>query len=171
MAASTNQAKAQFILLYGISLVLIFIVVSAFFNKPADPAVAQEAEANAAALQSLNQQVTELKALMAQKDERIKTLESTPAAGLAGGADEKDQMILSLQTQLQEKETALQSLRQQPQASGSGDGEWKQKYAALKAGYDKAVASEKALRSAFKTVAEDNKRLLNQLQSLRAEKN
>ena len=55
---------------------------------------------------------------------------------------------------------------QQPQIV-SNDGEWKQKYAALKTSYDKAIERENTLKSSYKTVVDDNKRLLQQIQNLK----
>lgn len=72
----------------------------------------------------------------------------------------KDQRIADLENQV--KQNASQNGRQN---TGGGSDEWKQKYNSLKSSYDKLAASEKSLRNAYKTVADDNKRLLGQLQS------
>ena len=76
---------------------------------------------------------------------------------------DKEQRIADLENQLKQKNAALQNGGQV--TSNDASNEWKQKYASLKSSYDKLAASEKALRSAYKTVADDNKRLLGQLQS------
>lgn len=106
-----------------------------------------------------------LKQLLAQKEERVQALEQL---NNANGQD-KDKLILSLQSQLKQKDAALQQRANVSQQAGT-DNEWRQKYASLKTLFDNTAASEKALKAAYKTVAEDNRRLLNQLQTLRTEK-
>lgn len=102
-----------------------------------------------------NTELDELKAILVQKEQRIQELEKTNPADV----QEKDKLIASLQNQLKQKE-AIQN-------TGSGDSEWKQKYLSMKQAYDKSAASESSLKNAYKTVVDDNKRLLTQLQSLR----
>lgn len=118
---------------------------------------------NASQTEELNQ----LRAQLTQKDKRIQDLEQLNSAS----GQDKDKLIVSLQNQLRQKEAALQ---QRPatstQSTGGADSEWRQKYASLKSTFDKTAASEKALKAAYKAVADDNRRLLNQLQTIRAEK-
>lgn len=102
-----------------------------------------------------NTEFEELKAMLVQKEQRIQELERSNPADV----QEKDKMIASLQNQLKQKEAT--------QNTGSGDSEWKQKYLSMKQAYDKSSANESSLKSAYKTVVDDNKRLLTQLQSLR----
>lgn len=112
-------------------------------------------------------ELSQLKQVLMQKDERIQALEQFQAAN--GG--DKDKLILSLQNQLKQKDAALQQKRNAVAQPATGnETEWKQKYALLKISFEKVSATEKALQSAYKTVAEDNRRLLNQLQTLRSEK-
>ena len=129
-----KRAKFRFVALYVLGLVLIFILVSSFWQK------------------------------------RLEDVKQSKLEDAIRVADEKDKVIASLQTQLKEKEAALQSANAAPAvvtSNSTGDGEWKQKYAALKSSYEKVSANEKALKSAYKTVVDDNKRLLTQLQSIK----
>jgi hypothetical protein len=161
-----KKARWQFFGLYLLSLILIFIVVSAFWKASGEPAAIVDPE-NSAMQQGTGDETEKLKQLLAQKEERILVLEQL---GSSGGND-KDKLILSLQNQLREKEAALQQLANAPAQTNTGnDSELKQKYASLKTAYEKTAASENALKAAYKTVAEDNRRLLNQLQTLRSEK-
>lgn len=77
---------------------------------------------------------------------------------------EKNNLVASLQAQLKQKDAALQRASSQNNSNASGD-EWKQKYSSLKASYDKLAEGEKSLKNAYKTVVDDNKRLIGQLQS------
>ena len=78
----------------------------------------------------------------------------------------KDKIIDFLENQLKQAHSQKQVIMTGSNSSSS-DSEWKQKYASLKESYDKVSANEKSLKSAYKTVADDNRRLLNQLQSMR----
>jgi len=102
-----------------------------------------------------NTELETLKGILVEKEQRIAELEKSKPTDL----QEKDKLIASLQNQLKRKEAT--------QTTGSDDGEWKQKYSSLKQAYDKTSASERSLKSAYQTVVDDNKRLLNQLQTLR----
>ena len=156
-----KKIRLRFVLLYAISLLLAFIVMTAFWH------IVQTNNGS-------NEDVAALKLVLQQKDETIATLQkqvqsSTPTAGedktgLQKTIGEKEQMITSLQTQLKEKDEALQKAGAQNQSSG---GDWQQKYQALKSSFDKVSASEKSLKGAYQTLAEDNRRLLSQLQSAR----
>ena len=178
--ATTKRAKFRFIALYVLGLVLIFVVVSSFWQKRVDDV--REAKAAEAILvaDSPSPEVENLKRAVAEKDQRIADLEAAVQKASASGSgvqqnagsvapDEKDKTIASLQTQLKEKEAALRAMSTSVPAttSTSGDTEWKQKYSSLKASYDKVSANEKSLKTAYKTVADDNKRLITQLQSMK----
>lgn len=117
-----------------------------------------------------------LKGMLVEKEQKIAALEQSlqsraiPTTGSATEVQkqltQKNNLIASLQTQLKQKDEALQrALTATPNNSGGTSNEWKQKYTSLKASYDRVVDSEKMLRSAYKTVVDDNKRLLGQLQS------
>lgn len=115
-------------------------------------------------------EVEELKRQLDEKNARILTLENAAAAGGPEPTPpaEKDKQIASLQQQLRQKEAALQSARLAAQNKpAAGGGEWQQKYNALKSSYDKVSANEKSLKEAYKNLADDNRRLLVQLQSVR----
>ena len=105
-----------------------------------------------------NTDIQSLRNTVAEKEQRITTLEQKAQADLK----EKDDLINSLQIQLKQKLPG-----DIPNNSPMADNAWKQKYASLKASYDKVAESEKALRNAYKTVAEDNRRLLSELQSMK----
>lgn len=135
------------------------------------PAALDSGAANASAELAL------LKGLLEEKDREIALLQqaakTTPvpnntaaAAQLQKAITDKDRQIASLQAQLRQKEAALQNAGT-PSRPAAGGGEWPQKYASLKAAHDKAVANEKSLKNAYQTVADDNRRLLLQLQSMR----
>lgn len=244
-SVSKTKARRRFIILYLVSLVFIFIVVSSFWKVSA-PSVAQTVtETNddasrfmqidtllharmealdtsilqyaktkgsedlatvqrhvyflQSAIDSVDKQaailldgsrkqhmllaVANFKKLMAERNcvlyggETTQVLipppagQTPPVSTNTDGDQDKDQLILSLQNQLKQTEAALQQkTNNASQPAGESDSEWKQKYASLKTAFEKTAASEKALKAAYKTVAEDNRRLLNQLQTLRAEK-
>jgi hypothetical protein len=119
-------------------------------------------------------EIERLKNTLAEKEQAINLLEQklqqqpgtdgtvTNAPTQKELAD-KNNLIASLQTQIKQKDAALQRASQ-TNSNGSGD-EWKPKYSSLKASYDKLADSEKALKNAYKTVIDDNKRLIGQLQS------
>ena len=144
----------------------ITVLPKAAFNANTSPS--NSATAN-------NDEVESLKRLLQQKDETIAALQkesqlnTTPSSGsgdaLQKAVADKDKLIASLQTQLKQKEAASQN------ASTSGKtasgGEWQQKYQSLKAAFDKVSASEKSLKNSYQTLADDNRRLLSQLQSAR----
>lgn len=112
------------------------------------------------------EEMNELKAILVQKEQRIQELESQSGTSL----QEKDRTIASLQSRL----NALP-----PAGQEKGDGtEWKEKFEKMKAAYDKlkttsdqTITESNALKTAYKEVVDDNRRLLNQLQTTRSGKN
>lgn len=80
---------------------------------------------------------------------------------------EKTSAANALQTRLRQAEAAASRTVSAPPPVAPGDGEWRQKYAALKQAFDKTSASETNLKASYKTVVDDNRRLLAQLQSQR----
>lgn len=114
-------------------------------------------------------QLADLRRQLDERDARITALENAGAAnGAAGASTDKDKQLAALREQLQQKEAALQAARNTVQTRPSaGGGEWQQKYLSLKSAFEKTSASEKQLREAYKNVADDNRRLLLQLQSMR----
>jgi chromosome segregation ATPase len=185
MESTTTRGKAKllFVTFYVLGLALIFVVVSSFWQKKVESQQARTEEAIQLANQDVQQELDNLKKVLATKEQKIASLESTiqqnsvvsgttpgNQSQTAAGTEEKDKMIVALQNQLRQKEAALQNAISSAQPvtnTTSGDGEWRQKYTSLKASFDKVSANEKALKSAYKTVADDNKRLLSQLQSIR----
>lgn len=134
---------------------------------------------------AMSQEMEELKKILVDKEQKIVELESKVQTNATANKTnpgtesqrlneilEKDKIIASLQTQIKQKDAALQkaatvTTSKPVVTNNAADGEWKQKYSSLKAAYDKASANEKSLKNAYKTVADDNRRLLGQLQSMR----
>lgn len=179
-AQASKKAKIRFAALYVLGLVLIFVVVSSFWQKRVEDVRQTKASDAIRVADNTIPDVENLKRALAEKEQKIASLESAMQqksnTGIgakpslpAVSADEKDKMISSLQNQLKEKEAALRSAASVPpvNAAPSDGSEWKQKYAALKASFDKVSANEKTLKGAYKTVADDNKRLLSQLQTMK----
>ena len=235
-----KKSRLRFVLLYAFSLVLIFIVVTAFWKKSSDVAGGSAAEpgsddyfmqydtllynswkqideesigylrnvqkGNSTAvgfvsakksfeskLDSLEKEASFLttgakkqaiEQIVARYRKSIVTRSrfmekighlpkgSTPVIDTSSGSNAetnnlrsmlagKDQRILDLENQLRQKNAALQSGN--PSAIDNS-GEWKQKYNSLRSEHDKLLQTEKSLRSAYKTVADDNRRLLAELQ-------
>jgi hypothetical protein len=102
-----------------------------------------------------------------QKQVQLSASDNNNAAndGLQKTVADKDKIISSLQAQLKQKEAALQNLPAQSKPAAGG--EWQQKYQSLKSSFDKVAASEKSLKNAYQTLADDNRRLLSQLQAAR----
>ena len=135
---------------------------------------------------SLRMEMEALKRILVDKEQKITELENKAIMGNPENSKalvtlqneklkeiaEKNKTITDLQTQLKQKDLLIkQAAVTNPNRAVTGntstDSEWKQKYSALKTAYDKAVTTEKSLRNAYKVVADDNRRLLGQLQSLR----
>lgn len=117
-------------------------------------------------------EVDALKRQVEEKDARITALlaaaEQSGNGGAVQQASDKDKTIAALQAQVKQKEAALQAaLQNRPASPASSGGEWQQKYASLKSSYDKVAASEKNMKAAYQALADDNRRLLSQIQSLR----
>ena len=149
------KARIQFFALYLIGIGLIFTVVLGFLRNRG-LVESQNAAANVN-VQPVQQPSSP--GVNEQELEKYKTAIAT-----------NSQIIDSLNQRIQQLETTKTVAAPVQQPVASNDGEWKQKYSALKAGYDKASEREAALRAAYKTVADDNKRLLAQLQSLKDQK-
>ena len=177
-AQASKKAKIRFVSLYALGLVLIFVVVSSFWQKRVEDVRETKASDAIRVADNTIPEVENLKKALAEKDQEIATLKNAvqqkgnvdtgvKQISPSINADEKDKIIASLQNQLKEKDAALRSRASVPpvNATSSDGSEWKQKYSALKASYDKVSANEKTLKSAYKTVADDNKRLLSQLQT------
>lgn len=122
---------------------------------------------NNTVLTSLQAQIVTLQNQLKQKDAALQAAaNSKPVANNAGLASLQNQ-VTTLQNQLRQKDLALQAaLASKPAVVNSG-GEWQQKYQSLKTSFDKVAASEKSLKGAYQTLADDNRRLLSQLQSAR----
>jgi chromosome segregation ATPase len=112
-------------------------------------------------------QLNELKGILVQKEQTIQDLKTQNQVAL----QDKDKTIAALQDKLNSQSSA-------PTKGESGGGEWKDKYEKLKAvtdklreNNDKYGAQISELKSSYKAVVDDNKRLVGQLQSLRAGKN
>ncbi|HUC80765.1 MAG TPA: hypothetical protein VMR70_07605 [Flavisolibacter sp.] len=135
--------------------------------KLSNVAIAGAADSGRQINRARSEEVNQLKLQLGQKEERIRALEQLTSAN----GQDKDKLIVTLQNQLKQKEAALQQrMNTSVQVPRSSDTEWQSKYTALKSSYDKASANEKALKVALKTAAEDNRRLLSQLQLMRSEK-
>lgn len=123
-----------------------------------------ERDKNIAGLQN---QISTLQTQIRQKDAALQAASNNkPVANNAGLASLQNQ-VTTLQNQLKQKDAALQAALASKPAVVSGGAEWQQKYQSLKTSFDKVAASEKSLRGAYQTLADDNRRLLSQLQSAR----
>lgn len=170
------KSKLRFFAFYLAAIALVFFVVSSFWqHNPFNFRPANAVDNSVTVQNDALIEVEKLKMQLAEKDNQIAALQnaaqlkpssSNSAASTSATADQKDKLIASLQNQLAQKEAALLQA-QSGATSGSNDAEWKQKYTALKASFDKLSANEKELKNAYKTVADDNRRLLTQLESLR----
>ena len=113
----------------------------------------------------------ELKQILADKENVIADLKGQQQKGLQEKEKallEKDKQIAYYQNQLKQKQTSPQTINTPVQnTSGITETEWQQKYAAMKSSYDKALARENNLKAAYKTVVDDNRRLLSQIQTLK----
>ena len=173
-----NKSKLLFAAFYLVATGLIFFVVSSFWQQnPFNFRPANVEEYSLPVQSEAALEVEKLKAALAEKEQKIASLESaiqgrgtTPAitdngSGQPATADKKDQLIASLQARLAQTEGALQQA--QSTAAPNAGGEWKQKYGALKASFDRLSSNEKKLRDAYKTISDDNRRLSLRLESLR----
>ncbi|MDB5208176.1 MAG: hypothetical protein JWR72_3251 [Flavisolibacter sp.] len=103
-------------------------------------------------------EMQELKTILVEKEEKVAALEKKRLDDLA----EKDKIITSLQSQVAKKTNGPV---QTP--TTSGDSEWKQKYVKLKASYDNVAGQNNTLSRSYKSIVDDNRRLLSQLQAAR----
>lgn len=115
-------------------------------------------------------ELEELKAILVQKEQKIQDLRAQNTAAL----QEKEKTIAALQSKASNPSQVVVT-KTVPDASAA---EWKDKYEKLKATNDKLKeASDKytmqanQLKAAYKEVVDDNRRLINQLQSLRNGRN
>lgn len=125
-------------------------------------------------------QLNELKGILAQKEQRIQELTNQNQTALlnkdkatATSLQEKDRTIAALQAKL----TAQQATVAKP-VTNAGGTEWKDKYEKLKLAYDKQketndkyMSQSNSLKTAYKEVVDDNRRLIAQLQQARGAKN
>jgi hypothetical protein len=105
-------------------------------------------------------EMQELKSILVEKEEKVAALEKRRLADLA----EKDKVILSLQSRVAQKSNGP---AQPVTSAGDSDREWRQKYAKLKTSYDNIAGQNNALTKSYKTIVDDNRRLLSQLQAAR----
>ncbi|RYY00427.1 MAG: hypothetical protein EOO53_21990 [Gammaproteobacteria bacterium] len=147
--AARTKARLQFFALYLFSALLIFVAVATVLKNRWSAPVVQTADENTQPQsQAVNANVI---AEIEQYKEAINV---------------RNHVIDSLNAQISTQSANQTTPVQQPQVV-SNDGEWKQKYAALKSSYDKAIERENTLKSSYKTVVDDNKRLLQQIQNLK----
>lgn len=112
------------------------------------------------AVAALQEELNELKTILVQKEEQLLATEKQSRTALA----EKEQQITSLR-----KNGSFQPLQ-----IGKNDADaaaWKAKYNTLKASHDKTAGQITDLRASYKEVVDDNRRLIAQLQQIRAAKN
>jgi|GEM_PF-4617203 len=155
-AAGPWKARIQFFALYLIGLGLIFVVLVGFMRNRGS-VEAQNAAAN------ITTQPVQQPVPSATNDQQLEQYKTALA--------DNSRVIDSLSQRIQQLESARTVTASIQQPTPSNDGEWKQKYNSLKASYEKVEEREAALKAAYKTVADDNKRLLAQLQSLKGQKN
>lgn len=113
-------------------------------------------------------ELNELKGILVQKEQKILELETKSQTAL----QEKDRTIADLQNKLNTQPAAVAQPKQ------DDGGEWRDKYEKLKSAHDKLketndrnVSEANSLKTAYKEVVDDNRRLITQLQSARAGKN
>lgn len=128
-----------------------FQLVRASMARPAET----QPQTNNVASAELDQ----LRNQLAEKEATIADLEQQNQAALR----ERDRTAALLQK-------AQAAKPSQPRQDASAQ-EWKRKYDQLKAASDKETAQLNALKNSYKDVVEDNRRLIGQLQTLRAGKN
>lgn len=150
------KAGIQFFVLYLFSIGLIFVVAVGFMRNRG--VVETQIAAASTTVPPVQQPVS--------STANSQELEQYKAALTAN-----NRIIDSLGQRIQQLESAKTVTVPVPQPTSSNDGEWKQKYASLKANYDQVAEREAEFKAAYKTVTEDNKRLLGQLQSLKGQKN
>lgn len=142
-------------------------------------------------LQESQQQVQLAKKIAGQVSDTAKINGNAAAARLQELKEllaQKEQAIVALQAKaaqaVQERDGAAAALQSRPKNQPAGTqpdaaaGEWKEKYekqrtlaARLKASADQNESQLSELKTSYKAVVEDNRRLLRQLQSTRAGKN
>lgn len=128
-------------------------------------------------------EMDELKDILAQKEQKILDLQKAAPGGqgLQALVQEKDKTIASLQNKITTLETTL---AQQPKTvqsaprNDAGAAEWQAKYNKMKEANDqlrsinqKYESQANALKTSYKEVIDDNKRLASQIQALKAGKN
>lgn len=155
-ASGQWKARIQFFALYFISIGLVFVAVVGFMRNRG-LVEAQNAAAN------LNTQPVQQSVSPSVNEQQLEQYKTALA--------DNSRIIDSLNQRIQQLQNAPTVAAPVQQPTVSNDGEWKQKYSSLKANYDKVAEREAALKAAYKTVADDNKRLLTQLQSLKGQKN
>lgn len=129
------------------------------------------------------EEMDELKEILAQKEQKIMDLEKAAQGTQGTGAvlQEKDKTIASLLNKVTSLETTLaQRPRTVPSgpANDGGAAEWRDRYNKLKETNDqlrstnqKYESQANALKTSYKEVIDDNKRLASQIQALKAGKN
>ncbi len=122
------------------------------------------------AIATLQGQVAALQNQLRQKESALQAASTNRPVDNSG----KDKTIAtlqgqvtSLQSQLKQKDAELRTASAARPAVVNNGGEWQQKYQSLKSSFDKVAASEKSLKGAYQSLADDNRRLLSQLQSAR----
>lgn len=129
---------------------------------------------------SSSAQMDELKSTLAQKEQKILELTNQNQTALqnkdkatATALQEKDRTIAALQAKLNTQQTTMTK-----PVTNTGGAEWKDKYEKLKLTYDKQkeindkyVSQSNSLKTAYKEVVDDNRRLIAQLQQARGAKN
>lgn len=169
-----RNVRLRFFALYAVSMALAFVVVIVLWKRISDVFQQGATEQQTIENAQLKSQVQQLTGELAQKEQAIIQLQQTTTQQTQSSVDttnnssavlsQKDVLISNLQAQVKQLQANLQN---SSLSTGSDGSEWKQKYSSLKASFDKLAQSEQALKSAYKTVADDNKRLLTQLQSVK----
>jgi hypothetical protein len=117
---------------------------------------------NTASVPSVNTdtRLSELKAMLDLREAEMRELERQNRLAI----EERDKTITMLQNR-----PAVQAAPQQQRADAAV-AEWRDRYNKLKASNDKITAEVNDLKLSYKEVVEDNRRLIGQLQSIRAGK-
>lgn len=146
-ASAPKNATLRFVALYLLTVGILVAVFSAFREKPsvADESIASQSAPGSDSLSLAG----EAEAVKGQYKNELEKRDRTIAF-----LQSENRMLDSL------NRNAVPVTRT---VVAGGDGEWRQKYASVKASYDKLSEETKALERSYQTLADDNRRLVSQL--------
>lgn len=146
---SSRNATLRFAALYAVTVLLTVVIFSAFREKGGEAEAARPQPAAATDTPPRNGvNAEQLQAAETRYREQLK---------------DKDQTITMLQSEIRMLDSLHRNAVPVTRTVTTDDGEWRQKYGALKATYDKLANESKALERSYQTLADDNRRLVSQL--------